>query len=373
MMAMIKRIPMVVMVFCCLLSQMAGKTCGAESTNRELLALWDKTLNVSVGGGYRDNVLRTSVAPEGSAFFSSAADFSLIRLSESGAQWTFFGMGEDIRYFDSKSVPKEQIFSGTTQFEIPLGLHNHIGAFAQYLYQNQVIDASETEANLSRVFVEGQSISFKPEWQYQFSPAWSVKINGAMLRQLYVSELDDYWEGGGRVALVYKYGHRSEIWLGYESRHRFYDTRHQTDREGFMVEDTSLLYWQHEIGSGWKHYWDEKRHWRTTTKVSLLLNRDNGAGYFDYDRTQVAQQIRWQNGPWEVTANGRFGYYYYSVQRIAESHRERAYYGVDLRVQRRLGKYAYLFVGGEREWDFSNDPLDDYRDWMANLGIGVEF
>jgi hypothetical protein len=362
-----------VALFGLVLLHTADKAGGAENTNRESLVLWDKTLNVSVGGGYRDNVLRTSVAPESSAFFSSSADFSLIRLSESGAQWTFFGMGEDIRYFDSKSVPKEQFFSGTGQFQIPLGLHNRLGAVANYLYQNQVIDVSETEVNLSRVFVEGHSASFMPEWQYLFTPALRLKINGAMLRQIYVSELDDYWEGGGRIGLVYKFGPRSEVWLGYESRHRFFDTRTQTDSEGFSIPDTSLVYWQHEIGTGWKHYWDEKRHWRTTTKVGLLLNRDNGSGYFDFERWQVAQQIRWQSGPWLATANGRLGYYHYSVQTFADEHRERAYYGVDLRLERRLGKYVYLFAGGEREWDFSNDPLDEYKDWMATLGVGVEY
>lgn len=52
---------------------------------------------------------------------------------------------------------------------------------------------------------------------------------------------------------------------------------------------------------------------------------------------------------------------------------ERTYVTVDLRVERRLGKHWLLYAVAEREWSFSNDPLEEYRAWMAAAGAGVDF
>src|SRR5512139_1355544 len=51
----------------------------APATNRSPVAVWDVSARAEVGGGYKYNVLLTSVAPESSAFVSVAADASFIR------------------------------------------------------------------------------------------------------------------------------------------------------------------------------------------------------------------------------------------------------------------------------------------------------
>jgi len=185
--------------------------------------------------------------------------------------------------------------------------------------------------------------------------------------------LDDYRDASGRVSLIRAYGNKSEISIGYQSLWRLFDTREEFDEFGVIVPDTSLYYWQHEMGARWRHHLDAARHWRTTSKLSYMFNRDNGSGYFDYDRLLFSEQLRWTSGDWEVKANARFGWYFYKVQQIGGENRERAYVVLDLRVERRLGKHWLLYAGGEREWDSSNDPLDEYNDWMAGGGIGFEF
>lgn len=42
-------------------------------------------------------------------------------------------------------------------------------------------------------------------------------------------------------------------------------------------------------------------------------------------------------------------------------------------MERWLGKHWFLYAAAEKEWNFSNDPLDDYRDWTAGAGIGAEY
>ncbi|HKI68795.1 MAG TPA: hypothetical protein VKA67_04350, partial [Verrucomicrobiae bacterium] len=238
-----------------------------NATNRSPAAVWDTIVRATVGGGYRDNVLGSSVALESSAFFISSADASFIRLSESGAWFSLFLLGEDVRFFDAPSVDKEQLFSGSAQFTRPVGEREEFGANLLYLYQNQVFDVSDTEASLRRLLVEGHSVGVRPHWEHTLVRGWSVRLEGIMLRQFYVSELDDFWEGGGKLSLIHSYGRRSELSLSYQSRHRFYDTRLQADSNGNSLTDTSLVYWQQDIGSEWRHYWDAGRHWRTRTRA----------------------------------------------------------------------------------------------------------
>ena len=345
----------------------------ASSSNQPPIAVWDASMRVTTGAGYRDNVLRSSVATEQSGFFVASADATLIRLSESGAYFTLFVLGEDTRYFDAPSVDYEQLFSGTAQFATPVGGFNELGAEANYLYQYQILDVSETEATLRRVLAEGHGMTLHPHWKHTLSGGWAVQLEGLALRQLYEGELDDYWDGSARLSLVHSYGRKSELSLGYQSLLRFFDTREQFDDFGIIVPDTSLYYWQHEIGGRWRHHWDAARHWRTTGKLSYMFNRDNGSGYFDYDRLLLSQQLRWAKGDWDIKANARFGWYFYKTQQVGGEHRERSYAVVDLRVERRLGKHWLLYATAEREWNASNDPLDEYNDWMAGGGIGVEF
>lgn len=345
----------------------------AELTNLSPIAVWDGSARGTVGVGYRDNVLRTSVAPESSGFFLTAGDVSLMRLSETGSQILLLLWGEDIRYFDSRSVPKEQVLVFTAQGSVSVGASHELGGMLQYLYQNQIVDASETEANLQRLLVEGHGLTFRPHWKYPMRPGWVWQVEGAVDRQMYTADLDDFWEGGGRLSLTHERSRRSEWSMSFQSRHRFYDTREQYDLSGTVITNSSLVYWRPELGAQWRYHWDEPRHWRTTTKVGLLLNRDNGSGYFDYDRVQFSEQLRWRRGAWEVTGQARFGWYFYREQRIGHEYRDRSYVLLELRAERRLGKHWLLHAAAEREWNFSNDPLDEYRDWMINGGIGVEF
>lgn len=200
-----------------------------------------------------------------------------------------------------------------------------------------------------------------------------MQLQGTAFRQFYADALDDFSEAAGRLSLIRSYARRSEVSVSYQSRHRFYDTREQFDSFGVIVPDTHLIYWQNELAAQWRHYWDAARHWRTLTRASYMWSRDNGSGYFDYDRVLLSQQLRWADRGWEVVANARFGWYFYKAQRIGDERRERSYVAADVRVERRLLKHWLLYVAAEHEWNNSNDPLDEYRDWVASGGVCFEF
>jgi hypothetical protein len=342
-------------------------------TNRHPIAIWEPMGEITTGVGFRNNVLRSSIDIENSTFFLTSGDVSLMRYSETGALLLLYVMGEDIRYSDSPSVNYEQFLSGTADASVPMGDRDEVGLLANYLYQHQVVDASETEVNIHRILVLGHSATLRPYWKHTFDGGWAAKVEGSVLRQIFEHELDSYSEADRMLSLIYGYGHRSEALVSYESTLRYYDTREQYDETGAAIAGTDLIYSQNEVSSRWQHCWDADRHWRTTSRLSYLLNHDNGSGYFNYERLLFRQQVRWDNEKWNIKANARFGWYFYPIQKIGNEDRTRSYALLDFRIERKLNEYLMLFTAGEHEWSTSNDPLDEYRSWMVSGGIGVEF
>ena len=345
----------------------------AAATNRPPVAVWDVTARGEVGAGYRHNVTLTSFTPESSAFVSMAADASFIRLSETGSELTMFFLGQDMQYFDVPSVDGERFASGTLQYSRPLGLDDKVGVELDVLYQNQVMDLSETETNLVPTQVEGLGLSVKPRWTQKFRPGWELRLEGIGGQQIYWGDVDSYWEAGVKLGTARIYGNRSELSINYQTLHWLYDDREQTDKQGNNIPGTSLTFWRPEFFGQWRHNWDAERHWSTTTKIGWLWNQDNGSGYWNYDRLAVGQKVRWRQGPWEVAAGVRLGWYFYSVQTIGNDKRERSYTSLDLRVERMLGKHWFVYASGESSWNWSNEPLDQYNDWTAGAGAGLSF
>jgi hypothetical protein len=248
-----------------------------------------------------------------------------------------------------------------------------LGIELNALYQNQVMDVSETETNLTRLLVEGVGISLKPKWNHTFGPGWEIRLEAVGGQQIYWGEVDSYWEAGSKLTLGRTYGHKSELSINFQSLHWLYDDREQTDLQGQSVPGTSLAFWRPEVFGQWRHNWDAKRCWTTTTKVGWLRNQDNGSGYWNYDRVGLGQKVRWRQDGWEIAAGARFGWYLYHEQSVGNEHRERSFVILDLRVERRLGKHLFVYASAESEWNWSNESLDQYSDWTAGAGLGVEF
>jgi hypothetical protein len=343
-------------------------------TNVDPVAVWNVSGRATVGGGYRDNILLGSIFPQGSSYIETTADFSILRLSESGASLTLFAMGEWRRYLDSKEYQNEGIAYVVAGGGWPMGARNTADAEFQYFYQNQLLDVSETEATLRRALVLGNGFSLRPSWEHQLSEKWAVELEGGAVRQFYDgTQLDDYWEGLGRASLLFSYGHRSSLGAFYELKQRFYDTREQYDLRGIPVPDTDLVYRYDEVGAEWRHHWDAARRWRSVLKAGYLWNADNGSGYFDYDRVKVSAEVRWQQGKWDARVQGRAGWYVYPQQTSGGEERVSSYYALDFRAERQLDENWLVYAAASREWNLSNDPLDEYNDWLASGGIGVEF
>jgi len=352
---------------------------GAAAHTDEFLpdvpSIWEKSLNLRGGFGYKDNLALSRTNREESPLILSGIDMSLYRLPLDGKQFTLFITGEDTRFLEGREVKSEQYAAALAEFKIDLAPNWNAGVLAQYVYQDQIFDVSTIEATAGPVRVQGHRIGLWPSARWSMRKDFWLQAEPRLSRQFFKEPLDDYWEPGGKLTLGHDYGFRSTISLGYAVARLIFDTREQLDLAGTALPGQPLEYTQHEPEISVRHNWDAQRRWRTATRLSFQVNDDNGPGFFDYHRYQAAQQIRYVNGSWDVKASGKVSYYDFAHQPATASNpssREKTLLTFSFRGDRKLMKHLKIFAEFEHEFSLSNRPSEEYRVNRIVGGIDVD-
>ncbi|MBI2950222.1 MAG: hypothetical protein HYY23_21525 [Verrucomicrobia bacterium] len=342
---------------------------GGPKLSEESL-LWDKSINLRGGFGFKDNVLLSPTQNQSSPFSAFGFDAMLIRLPINGPQFYVFLSGDDYRYLEEVGVDKEQTFIATSKLQVPLGQAWETGLELQYIFQNQVFDVSTTESDLTTIRLKGHGIKGTPFLARKFSEAWRLQLDFPVTRQYLLEPLDDYWDIGPKLALERRYGHRSSISMGYAFDWRLYDRRAQLDSFGALQRGTSLDFHMHQFELVDRHYWDEKRRWRSDTKLGFEQNADNGSGFFDYHRYQLTEQLRYTTESWMLRGQVRLNFYDYQVQRVDPASAEKRHLTTltaNVRAERKLLKKLRVFAEYEHERNLSNRESNEYS---ANMVLG---
>jgi hypothetical protein len=335
-----------------------------------LLPVWDSAFNLHTGAGYKDNVTLSHTATQSSPFFTSTLEAIITRLPKEGTQFNLLLSADDRRYFGPGSVDKEQFAFAQIQVKQVYEQAGEASLAADYVYLDQIQDVSATETNLQAVRVRGHTLIGRPGLRLNFSQQWWASVELVPTRQWLAAPLGDFTEFGARVVIGKDYGHKSEISLRYEPGYRDYDTEPELTAAGEPVPGALRSFSSHEARLNWKHHWDSHREWRTVTRLSYKINDDQGAGYFDYTKISVSEQIRYRTKHWEISAEGKMSYYDYAVQTVSASsseHRKRTDLGIKLQVERQLTNYLTLIGAYELERALSNISAEDY---LANTISG---
>lgn len=337
--------------------------------------LWDQSINLRGGLGYKDNILLSPFTEDESMFWETAADYFLFRASNTPAKFHLFLSGEDRRYFSSESVDKEQLVLAFAKAGRTFGENWEAGTELEYYYLDQVVDASATETIFLSFPVKSHSLGATPYLLRELPKETWAELRFEVNRQIYNEPLDDYWEAGPEVVFGKRYGYRSSAELSYAFRERAYDTRRHVALDFGTIPDTSLRYQQHEVEVTFEHSWDEARHWRSRLRSSYERNEDNGPGFFDYNRWRVAKRLRFVGESWEASIEGKFFLYDYARQPLLFGNgvRQRTEYGLSLRVEKALREDLLLFAKSEHDWSRSNSILDEYTVNMVMTGVDWEF
>lgn len=355
----------------------AAWLCGTLLAAENPLALWDKSINLRGALGYKDNVLLSPAQEQPSAFWLTAFDFMLLRasLDPADATFTFFVSGEDRRYLASIDVEKEQQLLTQTKWEKPFLTDWKGGGLVQYVYADQVFDASATEELLETLPIKSHNFQAAPLLTRELPGHSELQLRFNLERQYFNEPLDDYWEIGPQATFRKIYGHKSEWLVGYTWDHRSYDERHQFGLDAQSIDGTSLRFEQHEFETSITHAWDQARHWRSRLRVLFELNDDNGPGYYDYRRHRWSKRIGYYGDDWEVTAEGRILYYDYLRQPVSPGGEVRQVweYVLAMRAEKLLWKKIRGFAESEHERVHSNYRLEEYTVNTILGGVDWEF
>jgi hypothetical protein len=336
--------------------------------------VWSQTINTRVSLGHNDNILLDSSASEHSLATAGGLDASIIRLPLDGRQLLLTLTGDYIHYPDGERVDHEAFLLGLTQIKLDLSPRWQAGLELQYLYLDQVIDTSITETNSSAALVRGHGITVRPSIRHDLPAGFWLEVGAGGTRQFFQEPFDDYWEGGPTFVMGRDYGLRSSVSLAYEWKQRVHDRREEVSLSGTNLPGTDLQFQTHEIDFALRHNWDEQRRWRSVTRLGFLANQDNGSGFFDYQRYQASQQLRFAAKEWEAKVQARVAYYDFSRQAANDAGSElrtKTSIEINLRTERRLSKHLKLFADYSFEKSLSNRPADEYR--VNKVAAGADF
>jgi hypothetical protein len=285
------------------------------------------------------------------------------RLPPEDTKFQFFLSAEDVRYFESPSVDKEQLVFAFAELQRPVG-SAWLGTLkTTYFYQDQILDASITETNLSALHVLGHTLEATPGLRWNCTPTAGWEVTVPVTRQLFDENLDDYWEVGPKLAFARSYGHDSEWRLGASLVYRAYDTRTRATSEGESIPGTSLAYQQPGAEFAWWHRFDAAKRWRNTLKAGFRHNFDNGSGYFDYFKTYLSEELLFRADRWEFALGSQLAFFDYAQQPAGLEPgptRQRLEWLVTLRAERALTQWLKCYAEFTHEQTLGRERIEEY-------------
>lgn len=347
-------------------------TMGARAETLELppeISPWTWVGEVWTDGGYLDNLLLSQDARESSAFAQVGAQLGLMRLPLGRFHFQVNVSGQERHFFDGITVDHERSFTASTEMSLDIGRSWQARLEADYLFQDQVLDASIDETDKSSLPIVSHTVEARPAMRRDFYDGWWTDLGLNVVRQNFQQkDLDGYWEGGPRLLAGHRYGRGSEYSAEVGVFDRWYDDRVTSTSSGIAVAGDALRYRATSLTLQWKHNWDEQRHWRTLTRIILERNEDNGSGYFNYDRLSISEQLRYRTKRWEARGQLRVSRYHYTVQA-----RDRLSLRGTLRLEYHLARSLTVHGDYELERSFSDRAIDEYTANTVSAGMGWEF
>lgn len=345
----------------------------AELAELEKLArppAWSTDGSVRLGGGYRDNVLLSPFRPVAAGFASVGGDFTLHRLPVDGTEVSCFVTGDYLAFVDEPAADPEALILTQAGITRDLGRAWAAGLQSRYVFLNQVFDVSATEAELSTVLARGHLLTLTPSLTRELASNWTAEAACEGSRQIFDAPLDPYWEITPAGTLSRSLGRRGELALTYRYDQRWYDDRSPLAADGATLPG-HLRFESHEAELRSRLHWDAARHWSTRLRLGVLVNRDNGGGFFDYTRYAAALQLRCRAAGWTVQAEVRGLRYDYETRRVAEPFsplRRKTDWGLRLRAERQLSPHWTVFAQWDRESSDDRLPAADYTANTVQLG-----
>lgn len=335
---------------------------------------WDFEATLSGSVGYKDNILLQPVPTESSGYWRTGLELFLWRLPEGRTEFILMADAVDVRYFHTEETEGEQVTFVHGAFHWLTTDWSKLSLKGQVIYQDQVLDMSAYESETYIGQVQVFSYNFDPVWEVSLTRDLTVALTGIARADRFRQGPDDFEDFGGRFGVGYRLGLWGELDLRYTALTRDFATRNQYTAGGRPLIGTSLSVDQRNAELRFKIGTGSSAQWKLRTKLAWLEYRDNGSGYFDYDRSTFGLELTWAPGPWRFTLGGDYHRYDYLIQTVwvgqLEKRKKDDIYG-NLRMERRLTESLRWHIEGTWESSDTNAAYGTYD--AGNLFTGIDW
>lgn len=346
------------------------------------LPTWDFETTLKGSLGYKHNILlqpesTESTEPiESSGFWRTGLEMFLWRLPEGRTEFILMADATDVRYFHTDETDGEQTAFLHGAFNWLATDWSKLSLKGQVVYQDQVLDMSANERYPYIGQVQVFSYNLDPVWEVSLNRNLTVALTGIARADRFRQGPDDFDDLGGRIGVGYRFGLWGELDLRYTVLNRDYATRIQYTAGGRPLVGTSLSIDQQNAVLRFRIGTGTDARWKLRTKLAWLQYRDNGSGYFDYDRSTVGLELTWSPGPWLFVLGGDFHRYDYLVQTVwvgqLENRRKDDFFAT-LRVERPLTESLRWHFEGLWESSETNAVYGTYDAGSFFTGVGWTF
>lgn len=355
----------------------AGQLCAAETTSAAAAGSpalpavlapplkWSTSISLQAAGGFKDNLLLSSVEPERSGFARVGLEAFFWHLPRGNTDYWASLSAEETRYFSGQSIDREA--NAFAQFEWRYQVEDKMRFAFDVLgyFQEGILDVSDTDVSRQVAELKVVGADAGPTFRWSPRPWGWIEVRASGRRENYHdgSYNGKIGESGARIG--WRPVSRLELSVGAKDRRRRFDHREQYSLGGEALEGTLLVFADREKEARLDITWDKDSRWQTTTRATRLERSDNGTGYFDYEERALAQTLEWKGERWRVTLEGTASRIEFPNQTVGRGLtppiRYADEYSAEMRVERELSPRWTVYAGFNWERNRSNETIASYR------------
>ena len=331
---------------------------------------WELDLKLRAGLGYGDNVLFGAYEEVDSGYLLGAIDGLYYRTVDDSWSAYVYLYGEHMEYFEDVNAGKLYVTQGQVS-RLTDSQERNYGLSATHLFYDQVFDQSVDQLNFDTFGVSAHQVEIEPFVEFYFKDGEQLRVEALVGGSRYEDSYDDSDSLGGLVKYQRPIGSRSILSLEYLFEDRDYLEKVARDAEGYAVDGVTRL----RVGMGTislRVNETEQDGWRLDTKLSHYTQRDEEAGYSDYNRFRFKQSVSRSWGNWDLKLSGRFSQHDYHVRSAEFGGDELLYrkvYEGSVNVSRTLNEDLALFLESQYERNRSNNPDNQFSAGRVVMGV----
>jgi hypothetical protein len=255
---------------------------------------WFPSASLTALAGHRDNVGLSTLVPQ-AANFAEVRGEGFLWWQPLDSAWEALAMidGRYRHYENNPVVDDEQSWLGQAELTWMPGRWLDVKARTQGFYQDEVLDLSTSAAQRTVLPIQVLGGRADLKAQVYLPVGFSIESRAGTQRADYQLVAEDYYSRDWWHGANWSPARWVKVSYGQQTIDRDYDFRSQTTAGGRAIVDTFLSFAQDEEQGRLRLKFDWRGEWQFNVLGGRLENRDNGAGFFDYDWERWQGELEW--------------------------------------------------------------------------------